>query len=252
MSDTLSDDDLLRYSRHILLPEFDIAGQQRLQNAHALIIGLGGLGSPIALYLAAAGVRLTLVDHDKVDLSNLQRQILHSESSVGLRKTESARLRLAELNAQLEVHTIDERLSGTSLDSAVESADVVLDATDNFTTRFAINTACWNAGVPLISGAAIRWEGQISVFDPRQADSPCYQCLYGEGDDNALNCSENGIMGPVVGIIGTYQALEAIKLLANIDGGKGLVGQVLYFDGKRSDWRKFKLLKDPSCPTCAR
>jgi adenylyltransferase/sulfurtransferase len=246
----MNDDQLLRYSRHIMLPELDIDGQERLLSARVLIIGMGGLGSPIAMYLAAAGVgTLALADHDQVDLSNLQRQIIHDSGTVGLSKVESAARSLRRLNPDVHVIGIAERLAGDRLDAEVTAADLVLDATDNFRTRYAINDACWRAGKPLVSGAAIRWEGQVTAFDPRRPDSPCYRCLYAEGDDEALNCADNGVAAPLVGIIGATQALEAIKMICGI--GEPLVGHVLYFDAKWLEWRKLGLKRNPGCPVCA-
>lgn len=245
----MNDEQLLRYSRQIMLADFDIAGQEALARATVLIVGLGGLGSPVALYLATAGVHhLMLVDHDTVDLSNLQRQIVHRQASLGNAKVDSAAETIGTINPHVRVTTIDHRLQGQALNDAVAQADVVLDCTDNFEIRYAINDACWANGVPLVSGAAIRWEGQVAVFDPRRPDSPCYRCLYAQGDDEALNCAENGVIAPLVGIIGTCQAMEAVKLLADI--GETLAGYILYFDGKRMEWRKLKLPKNPGCPTC--
>jgi molybdopterin/thiamine biosynthesis adenylyltransferase len=247
----ITDHQLLRYSRQIMLPELDVGGQQKLLAARALIIGMGGLGSPAAVYLATAGVgQLVICDHDRVELSNLQRQIVHRNDAIGDTKVASAADTLHQLNPETHIETIDHKLVGDELIERVRSADVVLDATDNFTIRYALNDACWEAGTPLVSGAAIRWEGQVAVFDPRQSDSPCYRCLYREADDIALNCAENGVIAPLVGIIGTCQAMEAIKLLAGI--GTPLTGYVLYFDAKQMEWRKLGLGKDPSCPTCAR
>ena len=245
----MNDEQLLRYSRQIMLPEFDIAGQEALLNAHALVIGLGGLGSPAALYLAAAGVgTLTLVDHDTVDVSNLQRQIIHDQRSLDMAKVESAARRIRAINPDTEVHTVAAKLEGSDLLQAVKQADVVLDGTDNFAARFAINAACVAAGTPLVSGAAIRLEGQIAVFDPREDESPCYQCLYADAADGALNCAENGVASPLVGIVGSVQAMEAMKLLAGF--GDTLTGFVLYLDAKRMEWRKLKLGRNAGCPTC--
>ena len=245
----MNDEQLLRYSRQIMLPEFDVAGQEALLNAHALVIGLGGLGSPAALYLAAAGVgTLTLVDHDTVDVSNLQRQIIHDQRSLNVAKVESAARRIRAINPDTEVRTVAAKLQGSDLLQAVKQADVVLDGTDNFTARFAINAACVAAGTPLVSGAAIRLEGQIAVFDPRQDKSPCYQCLYADAADGALNCAENGVASPLVGIVGSVQAMEAMKLLAGF--GDTLTGFVLYLDAKRMEWRKLKLRRNAGCPTC--
>ncbi len=245
----ISDDQLLRYSRQIMLPEVDVAGQEALLEATAVIVGLGGLGAPVALYLAAAGVgRLVLVDHDIVELSNLQRQIVHDQQAIGQRKVDSAARTLRALNPDVELLPSHDLMADNRFEEAVATASVVIDGTDNLATRHRVNAACWEAGVPLVSGAAIRWEGQVAVFDPRRADSPCYRCLYPEGDDEALNCSENGVIAPLVGIIGSCQALETIKLLTGV--GETLVGHVLYFDAKYMDWRKLKLRKSPDCPLC--
>lgn len=246
----MNDGQLLRYSRQILLPEFDVAGQQRLLDAHALIVGLGGLGSPAALYLAAAGVgRLTLADGDKVELSNLQRQIAHGEATLGECKAASAAACIERINSTLRVATIEARLEGERLRAAAAAADVVVDATDNLAARHAINAACLAAGVPLVSGAAIGLEGQIAVFDPRRDDSPCYRCLYAEDGGEALNCAESGVAAPVVGIVGAVQAMEAMKVIAG--AGEPLVGQVLCLDAKRMAWRRFRLPRDPKCPACS-
>jgi adenylyltransferase/sulfurtransferase len=249
MSD-MTDQQLLRYSRQLMLPELDITGQQKLLDATAVVIGMGGLGAPVAMYLAAAGVgTLVLVDHDEVELSNLQRQIIHQQTSVGTRKVDSAAKALAALNPDIKVIRQHAQFDQAGFDGLVQSASIVVDATDNFTTRYQINAACWHAGVPLVSGAAIRWEGQVTAFDPRRPDTPCYQCLYPSGDDAVLNCSENGVIAPLVGIIGSCQALEVIKLLTGV--GESLVGFLLFFDAKRMEWRKLKLPKNPHCPTCA-
>jgi molybdopterin/thiamine biosynthesis adenylyltransferase len=245
----MDDDELLRYSRQIMLPELDIAGQELLLEATVLIVGLGGLGSPIAMYLAAAGVgKLILNDHDQVDLSNLQRQIVHSQASIGASKVESASARLKSLNPGTELELISEKLCGQSLSETVARSTIVVDATDNFQVRYQLNQACFEEGVALVSGAAIRWEGQVAIFDPTNPDSPCYRCLYAAGDDAALNCSESGVAAPLVGIIGSCQAMEALKMITGI--GDTLVGYVLYFDAKRMDWRKLKLPKNPDCPVC--
>jgi molybdopterin/thiamine biosynthesis adenylyltransferase len=245
----MDDDQLLRYSRQIMLPEVDVAGQEKLLAASALIVGLGGLGSPAALYLATAGIgRLILTDDDAVDVSNLQRQIVHSQHTIGQTKVESAAATLRAINPDVELELIPERLQGQALRDVVGRSSVVVDGTDNFESRFAMNEACVALGVPLVSGAAIRWEGQVAVFDPRDPDSPCYRCLYTEGDDAALNCSENGVIAPLVGIIGACQAMETIKLLTGV--GDTLTGYVLYFDAKRMEWRKLKLPKTPDCPVC--
>lgn len=246
----LSDEQLLRYSRQIMLPEIDAGGQERLLNARVLIVGLGGLGSPAALYLAAAGVgTLVLADDDTVDVSNLQRQIIHRHEAVGEPKVASAARSLRALDPGVELVTIAERMEGAALAREAAACDVVLDATDNFAARYAINDACLAAGTPLVSGAAIRWEGQVAVFDPRDPQSPCYRCLYRGGDDEALNCAENGVIAPLVGIIGACQALEAIKLICAV--GETLSGYVLYFDARVMEWRRLRLSRDPACPSCA-
>lgn len=246
----MNDDQLLRYSRQIMLPEFDVAGQDALLDAHALIVGLGGLGSPAALYLAAAGIgTLTLVDYDTVEVSNLQRQIIHDQQSLGRDKVASAADRVAAINPDTRIHTIAAKLDEPSLDETVAGVDVVIDGTDNFAIRYAINRACFAQRKPLVSGAAIRMEGQVAVFDPRRADSPCYQCLYADAADVVLNCAENGVAAPLVGIVGSIQAMEAIKVVADV--GATLTGYVLYLDAKRMELRKLKLSRDPNCPTCA-
>ncbi len=245
----MEDEELLRYSRQIMLPDVDVAGQEKLAAAHVLIVGVGGLGSPAALYLAAAGVgRLTLCDDDNVDLSNLQRQVAHGTTDVGTNKAVSAAASLREINPHVHVETVENRLDAAALGALLEDVDLVLDCTDNFHARYDINDTCWAAGVPVVSGAAIRWEGQVAVFDPRQPDAPCYRCLYAEGNDQALNCAENGVIAPLVGIIGTCQVLEALKLL--LDTGEALVGRVNYFDGKYGEWRSLKLQRRPDCPVC--
>ncbi len=246
---TMDDQELLRYSRQIMLPEIDIEGQARLGNARVLLVGLGGLGSPVALYLAAAGVgRLILNDGDTVDLSNLQRQVVHANASLGVAKVQSAAATLAAINPLVQVETIGHILSAGSLDNLLARVDLVVDASDNFATRHRLNNACWRAAKPLVSGAAIRWEGQVALFDPRRPESPCYRCLYPEGDDQALNCAENGVVAPLVGVIGAMQAMEAVKLITGV--GAPLVGDVLYYDAKCAAWRRFKLPKRADCPVC--
>ena len=245
----MDDPQLLRYSRQILLPQFGIEGQQALLDSHALIVGAGGLGSPAALYLAAAGVgRISIADDDRVEASNLQRQILHREQDIGRPKALSARDHLQQLNPEPRVDAIAERLRGAALEERVRDADIVLDCSDNFTTRFAINAACVRQQRPLVSGAAIRLEGQVSVFDPRDGASPCYRCLYREDGELEETCSETGVLGPLVGIIGSIQALEAIKLLTGM--GETLAGRLLVLDGLHLEWRELKLRKDPECPVC--
>jgi len=246
----MNDDQLLRYSRQILLPQFGIEGQQKLLSSHVLIIGLGGLGSPVAMYLAAAGVgRLTLVDHDKVDLSNLQRQIVHRTDNIQQAKVQSAKQNLLQLNPETAIHCIDHKLHEDELYQLTQQVDIVVDATDNFPTRFTINRACVEHKKPLVSGAAIRMEGQVSVFDMRNDNSPCYRCLYDEAGSIEETCSENGVLAPMVGIIGSIQAMEVIKLIAGI--GETLTGKLLICDGMYQEWRSMKLKKDPDCPVCS-
>ncbi|MDH5387434.1 MAG: molybdopterin-synthase adenylyltransferase MoeB [Gammaproteobacteria bacterium] len=245
----MNDEQLLRYNRHIMLPQIGIEGQQKLRDAHVLIIGLGGLGSPAALYLATAGIgKLTLVDDDKVELSNLQRQIIHRSQNIGEKKVASAKKNLLAINHEINIVTFDHRLDETSLKLQIALADVVLDASDNFDTRFAINRACVEQKKPLVSGAAIQFDGQISVFDSRKELCPCYSCLYPDKGEDNLTCSENGILAPVVGIIGSMQALEAIKLICQI--GEPLYGRLLLFDALSLQWRTMNLKKDPDCPVC--
>ncbi|MCP5345251.1 MAG: molybdopterin-synthase adenylyltransferase MoeB [Gammaproteobacteria bacterium] len=246
----MQDQQLLRYSRQIMLPELDVAGQQRLLDASVLIVGMGGLGCPLAMYLAAAGVgHLTIADDDKVELTNLQRQIAHGEKDIGKAKVESAAGTLQGLNPDVQLTLLNKRLLGVELEQAVSNKTVVVDATDNFSTRFAINAACLKARVPLVSGAAIRMEGQVTVFDSRNDDSPCYQCLYQEGDDEDASCARNGVMAPVVGMIGTLQAMETIKLVSGI--GDSLVGRLLLLDAFAMQWRELRLRRDPHCPACS-
>lgn len=245
----LNDEQLLRYSRHILLPDIDIAGQQRLNQARVLILGLGGLGSPAALYLASAGIgTLILADHDQVELSNLQRQIIHTTDRIGMAKVASARLALQAINPDCRIETLNQRLDAASLTQQVARVDLVLDCSDNFATRFALNRACVQQQTPLISGAAIRMEGQVTLFDPRTPNSPCYHCLYQETDEQAPSCAEAGVLAPLVGIIGAIQALEAIKLLTNT--GQTLTGRLLLLDAKTLQWRTVQIQPDPACPVC--
>lgn len=244
-----TDAELARYSRHILLPQVDIAGQLAFANAEVLIIGLGGLGSPVAQYLAASGVgRLVLVDYDQVELSNLQRQVIHNEHSLGMPKVASAARAIELLNPHCQVQPVDAALEGEALEAAVNAADVVVDCSDNFTTRMAVNAACFNQQTPLVSGAAIRMEGQLIVFDFRQGAGPCYQCLYQLAGDDQLTCSQSGVLAPVVGVIGAAQAVEALKLLAGV--GTSLQGRLQLYDAMAAKWREFKLPRDPQCPTC--
>ncbi len=244
----MNDQQLLRYSRQIMLPQLDAAGQQKLLDSSALIMGMGGLGSPVALYLAAAGVgQLVLVDFDEVELSNLQRQILHSSNDIGKSKVDSAQQTLAELNPEVKITTVNKKLDAADLINYVEQSDIVIDGTDNFATRFMVNEACVKTGTPLVSGAAIRMEGQLSVF-LNNGDEPCYRCLYREDGEEELRCSENGVLSPVVGIIGSMQATEAIKVLTGM--GETLSGRLLVMDALHMEMRTLKLKKDPDCPVC--
>ena len=245
----MNDDQLLRYARHIMLPDIDIEGQEKLLAARVLIVGLGGLGSPVALYLAASGVgSLTLADFDLVDLSNLQRQIIHTTSSIGEPKTVSAKRQLHEVNPDIEIRLVQQRMSLETLEDEVALADIVVDCTDNFEVRFAINDACLRQQTTLVSGAAVRLEGQLMVVDAVSKDMPCYRCLYQSPSEGALNCSETGIAAPVVGAIGTLQALETLKLIVGI--GESLAGYLLTFDARYMDWRKLKLPQNPDCEAC--
>ncbi len=247
----MNDDQLLRYSRHILLQEIGIEGQEKLLAAHALVIGAGGLGSPAAMYLASGGVgRITLADGDSVDLTNLQRQILHTTVAVGRAKAYSGKDTLAQINPEVEVRAIPERLEGGLLDELVASADVVLDCSDNFATRHAVNRACFKHAKPLVSGAGVRFDGQVSVFDLRSAEAPCYNCLFPEDTETEeLRCAVMGVFAPLTGIIGTVQAAEALKLLAG--AGETLNGRLLLFDCLKMEWRSIRLSKDPACKVCA-
>lgn len=247
----MDDNELLRYSRQILLPQVGAEGQERLRQSRALIIGLGGLGSPVAMYLAAAGVgHLTLVDFDQVDLTNLQRQILYRSADIGRPKAEAARDTLLALNPLVTVTIIARQLEDSDLVEQVAQADVVIDATDNFATRFALNAACVRTRTPLVSGAAIRLEGQVAVFRPDRSDSPCYRCLYKDEEELAEGCTQTGVFTPVVGIVGTIQATEALKVL--LDLGKTLTGRLLLIDALTMDLRTLGLRQDPHCPVCSR
>ena len=246
----MNDDQLLRYSRHLLLPEIGFEGQEKLLAAHALVIGAGGLGSPAAMYLACAGVgRLTLADGDCVDLTNLQRQILHTTAAVGRPKADSGKDTLAELNPEVAVTAIAERLEGARLAQAVASADVVLDCSDNFATRHGVNRACVQHGKPLVSGAAVRFDGQVGLFNLRQGQSPCYHCLMPEGiETEETRCATLGVFAPLTGIIGAVQAAEALKLLAG--AGEPLDGGLLLFNCLKMEWRSVRLPRDPACQVC--
>jgi len=245
----MQDAELQRYSRQIMLPELDIDGQDKLLNSHVALIGMGGLGSPASMYLAAAGVgKLSLCDFDQVDLSNLQRQILHTTEDIGHAKTESAQQHLQALNPQCEIQQINHEMKLNELQQLAQEVDVVLDCSDNFTTRFTVNQACRTRNTPLVSAAAIRWEGQISVFN-NHPDSPCYRCLYPAEGEEDQNCVSNGVIAPLVGIIGSMQALECIKLITGI--GKILEGRLLTLDALNMSWREFQFHKDPDCKACS-
>lgn len=245
----LSDEELLRYSRQILMPGFDIEGQEKLKSARVLVVGAGGLGCPVALYLGSAGVgHLTLVDDDDIELANLQRQIGFELAQLGESKADMLAERVRRINPLISVTALNHRLEGADFAQQVEKASLVMDCTDNFGTRFALNRACVAAKVPLVSGAAIRGEGQVSVYDQRVAGSPCYHCLYAEQGNEDLNCSEAGVIAPLVGMIGSVQAMEAIKLITGI--GSPLVGRLLILDAWAMHWREMKLAKDPGCPVC--
>lgn len=246
----MNDDQLLRYSRQIMLPSIDIEGQQALLDSRVLVIGMGGLGSPVGLYLAAAGVgHLVISDFDDVDLSNLQRQVAHTSDNIGLAKVESAKQSFHAINPLIKITALNKKLEDAELLEQVKQADIVIDCCDNFETRFAINDACVAAKTPLVSGAAIRFEGQISVFDSRDKTCPCYNCLYPRDGAVAQSCSDNGVIAPITGIIGSMQALEAIKVLTG--AGKSLQGRVLLLDGLSMDWQSMKLPRNPNCPTCS-
>lgn len=245
----LSDEELMRYSRQLLMPDFDVAGQQRLKDARVLVVGAGGLGCPVVLYLAAAGVgQITVADDDAVELANLQRQVAFTSEDTGRNKAMALAEAALAINPGVRVTGLDKRLGETSLPEWVEASDLVIDATDNFTSRFAINKACVRARVPLVSGAAIRAEGQVIVFDSCQESSPCYQCLYSDLGEEALSCSEAGVLGPLVGMIGATQAMEAIKLLAGV--GQPLTGRLLLLDAWSMQWREMTVPRDPACPVC--
>lgn len=245
----LSDDELLRYSRQVMLPQVEIAGQRRLCASHVVLFGAGGLGSPVAMYLTASGIgRLTIVDPDKVDLSNLQRQIIHRSDDIGQLKGVSAKQTLSELNPATNVCVINSILTGLQLEREIRGADAVVDATDNFAARFAINKACVREKVPLVVGAAIRFEGQVAVFTMRDG-SACYQCLYPDQDELQEGCAQTGVLGCVAGLIGCIQATEVIKLLVN--AGNMLANRLLLIDALNVEWRTIKINKDRECATCA-
>jgi len=245
----MNDHELLRYSKQIMLPQIDIEGQQKINDSTILIIGMGGLGSPTALYLAAAGIgHIVIADFDQVELSNLQRQIIHSTSNIGDDKVNSAKAKLLELNPNISVTVANEIIHSDNLASLIKDVDIVLDGTDNFESRFEINKACVECHKPLISAAVIRFEGQISVFKGYEVDQPCYQCLYSEQGNGRESCVENGVLAPVAGLVGTIQALQAIKVLLGI--GDQLCGELLLIDGLDLSFRKVKIVKEPECPIC--
>lgn len=245
----MNDEQLLRYSRQIMVPGLDLEGQEKLLQSRVLIVGLGGLGSPSSLYLAAAGVgHLWLADFDTVDLTNLQRQIAHDTAAVGQAKTASAAQRIHALNPETEVTCIDEKLSAETLAEWVRQVDVVVDGCDNFATRFAVNAACVDARKPLVSGAVIGMDGQIAVFRP-DLDGPCYRCIYADTGEEAQSCSETGVLGPLTGVIGSLQAVETVKVLTGL--GTPLNSRLLVVDALTQTWRRLNLRRDPNCPVCA-
>ena len=244
----MNDDQLLRYSRQIMLPQIDVQGQQKLLDSTALIIGLGGLGAPVSMYLAAAGVgHLILVDFDEVELTNLQRQIVHSHHDIGRAKVESAKDNLLRLNPETRITTINKKLEADELLQQVQAVDIVIEGSDNFKTRFAVNETCVKTNTPLVSGAAIRMEGQVAVY-LNDGNGPCYHCLYKDEGELDTSCSTNGVLAPVVGIIGSIQATEALKVLTGV--GEVLSGRLLLLDALTMEWRTLKLKKDPGCPVC--
>lgn len=247
----MNDEQLLRYSRHILLPEIGIEGQERLLASRALVIGAGGLGSPVALYLASAGVgRITICDGDDVDLTNLQRQIVHRVDAIGMKKVASARATLAAINPEVDVVALPQRVGDETLATLVGQADVVVDGSDNFATRHAVNRACVRYRKPLVSGAGVRFDGQVAVFDTRDPTSPCYHCLFPEhGANEDMRCAIMGVFAPLVGIIGSIQAAEALKLLTS--AGESLAGRLLLLDALSMEWRAVKVPRDPACSVCA-
>ncbi len=246
----MNDNQLLRYSRHILLPQVDYAGQEKLVNSHALILGAGGLGSPVALYLAAGGVgNITICDFDAVDLTNLQRQIVHTTDAVGVNKAISAQKTLLALNPEVKVNAVCIKSTEAELHQLISQVDVVVDCSDNFAIRYSLNKLCVQLKKPLVSGAALGFEGQVTVYDMRHDASPCYHCLYPDnGEDTELRCANSGVFAPLVGMIGTTQAAEALKLLMGI--GESLQGRLLLLDTLAMEWRSIKLGKDPACTVC--
>ena len=247
----MNDEELLRYSRHILLPQIDLDGQERLLASHVAIIGVGGLGSPVALYLAAAGIgHLTLVDHDDVDLGNLQRQIVHGEGSLNEKKTASAKARLSTINSTTLIDTIPKKLSEAEIFELTKRASVVVDCTDNFETRHLVNRACVLSRTPLVSAAAIRFEGQLMVWDPAVEGSPCYACLYPVDQPMEINCATTGVAAPLVGVMGSLQAMETLKIILGI--AIEHTGRLTTYDGLYNDWQTFRFKKRPDCPACGK
>ncbi|MXW07154.1 MAG: molybdopterin-synthase adenylyltransferase MoeB [Gammaproteobacteria bacterium] len=245
----MEDKQLLRYSRQIMLPEIDVLGQEKINSSHVVIVGLGGLGCPVAMYLAASGVgQLTLVDDDIVELSNLQRQIAHTEDSIGDAKVDAAQRAIRGINSQTRVTAVQKRVDSIELENLLTDVEVIVDATDNFEVRFALNAASRKFNLPLVSGAAIRMEGQVMVLDPRNTESPCYRCLYPSPSTEPQNCAENGVFAPLVGVIGALQALETLKVICELSHDS--IGWVHYFDAKRMEWRKLGLKRNPLCPEC--
>ena len=249
MIDSMSDSDLLRYSRHILLPELDMEGQQKLLDSHVLVIGLGGLGSPVLQYLAASGIgHLYLVDDDVVELSNVQRQICHGSEDVGKSKVQSAIEEAMRINPTIFIEGFEQKADARLLQDLLPNIDLVVDCSDNFEIRYLINDACIATKTPWVSGAAVALQGQVICFDPRLEDQPCYRCLYPQASDDQRNCSTSGVLAPVVGIIGTLQALEAIKIITGI--GKPILGRLQTFDALEGQWRSWGLNKDAACTSC--
>lgn len=246
----MENEQLTRYNRHIMMHQVDYEGQQKLLDSRVLVLGAGGLGSPVAMYLASSGVgHIVISDFDKVELSNLQRQIVHSTADIGRYKVESAKETMQALNPDVQVTAIIKRLEDESLREQVKAADVVIDTTDNFLSRFALNRMCVEEKTPLVSGSVIRMEGQVTVFRADKPDSPCYHCLYKEGDELGETCTQNGVLAPAVGIIGSIQATETLKVLMGV--GKDLSGRLLLMDAYSMEWRTLKLKKDPNCPVCS-
>jgi molybdopterin/thiamine biosynthesis adenylyltransferase len=248
----MNDEQLLRYSRHLLLEEIDVAGQERLLQSHALVIGAGGLGSAAAPYLAAAGLgHITLIDHDQVELTNLQRQIMHTENNVGKSKVSSGKQFLQSLNSSIQIETIEAKATTSLLDELLPSVNIVLDCTDNFSTRHLINASCVKHLIPLVSGSALRFDGQISVFDPRNPTSPCYACIFSpEESFEEVSCASMGIFSPLVGIIGAMQAAQALQVL--IGFGEPLVGRMLLWNGRGTQIDEIRISRNPDCPVCGK